>query len=304
VDLVVDVGTNAEIVLAGHGRILAASSPTGPAFEGAQVSSGQRATAGAIERVRIDPETGEPRFRVIGAEPWSDEEGFAEATSATGVTGICGSGIIEVVAELRLADLLSADGVIGGAGTRPSSRLQPDGRTQCYVLHEPDGDGPRILVTQNDVRAIQLAKAALYAGVRLLMDHLGVDHLDSIGLAGAFGSQIDTLRATVLGLIPDCDPDRVASVGNAAGAGAVIALLSGSARREIQEVVGAVEKIETATEPAFQQHFVDAMAIPHRTAKYPHLGGRITVPSGSAATEGARGRSGRRRRAPREETER
>ena len=304
VDLVVDVGTTAELVLAGHGRILAASSPTGPAFEGAQVSSGQRATAGAIERVRIDPETGEPRFRVIGAEPWSDEEGFAEATLTTGVTGICGSGIIEVVAELRLADLLSADGVIGGAGTRPSSRLQPDGRTQCYVLHEPDGDGPRILVTQNDVRAIQLAKAALYAGVRLLMDHLGVDHLDSIGLAGAFGSHIDTLRATVLGLIPDCDPDRVASVGNAAGAGAVIALLSGSARREIQEVVGAVEKIETATEPAFQQHFVDAMAIPHRTAKYPHLGGRITVPSGSAATEGVRGRSGRRRRTPREEMER
>ena len=304
VDLVVDVGTNAEIVLAGCGRILAASSPTGPAFEGAQVSSGQRATAGAIERVRIDPETGEPRFRVIGAEPWSDEEGFAEATLTTGVTGICGSGIIEVVAELRLADLLSADGVIGGAGTRPSSRLQPDGRTQCYVLHEPDGEGPRILVTQNDVRAIQLAKAALYAGVRLLMDHLGVDHLDSIGLAGAFGSHIDTLRATVLGLIPDCDPDRVVSVGNAAGAGAVIALLSGSARREIQEVVGTVEKIETATEPAFQQHFVDAMAIPHRTAKYPHLGGRITVPSGSAATEGVRGRSGRRRRTPREEMER
>jgi uncharacterized 2Fe-2S/4Fe-4S cluster protein (DUF4445 family) len=136
------------------------------------------------------------------------------------------------------------------------------------------------------------------------MDHLGVDHVDSIGLAGAFGSHIDTLRATVLGLIPDCDPDRVASVGNAAGAGAVIALLSGSARREIQEVVGAVEKIETATEPAFQQHFVDAMAIPHRTAKYPHLGGRITVPSGSAATDGVRGRSGRRRRTPREEMER
>ena len=247
---------------------------------------------------------GELHLRVIGAKPWSDEEGFAEATSTTGVTGICGSGIIEVVAELRLAGLLSADGVIGGAGTRPSSRLRPDGRTRSYVLHEPDGDGPRILVTQNDVRAIQLAKAALYAGVRLLMDNLGVDHVDSIGLAGAFGSRIDTLRATVLGLIPDCDPDRVASVGNAAGAGAVIALLSGSSRREIQEVVEAVEKIETATEPAFQQHFVDAMAIPHRTAKYPHLGGRVTLPSGPAATEGTPGRSGRRRRTPREEIER
>ena len=299
VQLVVDIGTNAEIVLSGNGRTLAASSPTGPAFDGAQISAGQRATPGAIERVRIDPETGEPRIRVLGVEPWSDEPGFDEAVAQTGVTGICGSGIIEVVAEMYLAGLMTADGVIGGADTRSSPRIEPDGRTFAYLLHGPD-DGPRILITQNDVRAIQLAKAALYAGIRLLMDHLGVDRLDGIALAGAFGSHIDTVRATVLGLIPDCVPSEVVAVGNAAGAGAAIALLSGAARREIQEVVGDIEKIETALEPAFQEHFVDAMAVPHRTADYPGLSTVLDLPehpSTGGATESRR----RRRRPTREE---
>ena len=294
--LVVDVGTNAEIVLAGGGRVLAASSPTGPAFEGAQISAGQRATVGAIERVRIDPATGEPRIRVIGVEAWSDEEGFAEGVASTGVTGICGSGIIEVVAELWMAGLMTADGVIGGADTRPSDRIEADGRTFSYLLHDPGDGGERLLVTQNDIRAIQLAKAALYAGIRLLMDHLGVDGIDRIGLAGAFGSHIDTVRATVLGLVPDCDPDRVASVGNAAGAGAVIALLSRRARTEIQDVVSRIEKIETALEPSFQAHFVDAMAIPHRTADYPRLSTCITLPQRPAISTTGPERSGRRRR--------
>jgi len=296
--LVVDVGTNAEIVLSGAGRVLAASSPTGPAFEGAQISSGQRATYGAIERVRINPATGEPRFQIIGVDPWSDEDGFVEAAT-TGVTGICGSGIIEVVAELWLAGLLGADGVIGGAGTKPSTRIEPDGRTFSYLLYDPADsglDGERLLVTQNDVRAIQLAKAALYAGIRLLMDRLGTNTVDEISLAGAFGSHIDTIRATVLGLIPDCDPDRVASVGNAAGAGAVIALLSGSARQSITEVVSRIEKIETALEPAFQNHFVDAMAIPHRTADYPQLSTQITLPQRPIQFTGPEHTNRRRRR--------
>ena len=299
VQLVVDIGTNAEIVLSGNGRTLAASSPTGPAFEGAQISAGQRATPGAIERVRIDPETGEPRIRVLGVEPWSDEPGFDEAVAQTGVTGICGSGIIEVVAEMYLAGLMTADGVIGGADTRSSPRIEPDGRTFAYLLHGPD-DGPRILITQNDVRAIQLAKAALYAGIRLLMDHLGVDRLDGIALAGAFGSHIDTVRATVLGLLPDCVPSEVVAVGNAAGAGAAIALLSGAARREIQEVVGDIEKIETALEPAFQEHFVDAMAVPHRTADYPGLSTVLDLPE-HPSTGGATENRRRRRRPTREE---
>ena len=298
--LVVDVGTNAEIVLGNKDRLLAASSPTGPAFEGAQISAGQRAAPGAIERVRVDRDTLEPRFRVIGVDDWSDDPGFDTALAAAGtvVTGICGSGIIEIVAELYLAGIVTADGVVDGATAARTPRVVPDGRTFSYVLHEPTDGGPRILVTQNDVRAIQLAKAALYAGVRLLMDHLGRDTVDEVRLAGAFGSQIDPLHAMVLGLVPDCDLSRVRAAGNAAGTGALIALLSGAARREIETVVRQVEKIETAVEPRFQEHFVEAMAIPHRTASNPNLEQAVTLPARPAtADRGADPRAARRRRA-------
>ncbi len=299
--LVVDVGTNAEIVLGDRRRLLAASSPTGPAFEGAQISGGQRAAPGAIERVRIDRETFEPRFRVIGVDAWSDDPAFeaaAAAAESTGITGICGSGIIEVVAELFLAGVVTADGVIDGSLATRTPRIVPDGRTFSYVLHEGSNGGPRIAITQNDVRAIQLAKAALYAGVRLLMDQLGVDEVDEIRLAGAFGSQIDPTHAMILGLIPDCDLARVRSAGNAAGTGALIALLSGTARTEIEGVVRRVEKIETAVEPRFQQHFVEAMAFPHKTAAFPNLARVVALPDRivGAGTAGSDARIERRRR--------
>jgi uncharacterized 2Fe-2S/4Fe-4S cluster protein (DUF4445 family) len=301
--LVVDVGTNAEIVLGDKRRLLAASSPTGPAFEGAQISGGQRAAPGAIERVRIDRETLEPRFRVIGVDAWSDETAFAAGVAETGITGICGSGIIEVVAELFLAGVVTPDGVIDGSLAARTARIVPDGRTFSYVLHEGSGDGsgggaggPRIAITQNDVRAIQLAKAALYAGVRLLMDQLAIDELDEIRLAGAFGSQIDPTHAMILGLIPDCDLAHVRSAGNAAGTGALIALLSGAARNEIEGVVRRVEKIETAVEPRFQQHFVEAMAFPHKTATYPHLGEVVALPERAVGTGGDRDARNERRR--------
>jgi uncharacterized 2Fe-2S/4Fe-4S cluster protein (DUF4445 family) len=283
--MVVDVGTNAEIVLGNRDGLLAASSPTGPAFEGAQISSGQRAAPGAIERVRIDRETLEPRFRVIGGEPWSDEDGFAEVVANVGVNGICGSGIVEAIAELFLAGVITADGIIDGGLAARSPRIVPDGRTFSYVLHDGHGTQPPITITQNDVRAIQLAKAALYAGARLLMDRAGIDRVDEIHLAGAFGSQIDPLHAMVLGLIPDCPLDRVRAAGNAAGTGALIALLSASARREIESVVRTAEKVETAVEPRFQEHFVEAMAFPHRTAPYPNLAGVVDLPARRAAPE-------------------
>ena len=288
--LIVDVGTNAEIVLGNRDRLLAASSPTGPAFEGAQISGGQRAAPGAIERVRIDPVTLEPRFKVIGCELWSDQPGFAEATEATGVTGICGSGIVEVIAELFLAGVVAADGVIDGRLAARTPRIVSEGRTFSYLLH--DGS-PRLAITQNDVRAIQLAKAALYAGARLLMDRAGIDAVDEIRLAGAFGSQIDVVHAMVLGLIPDCDLARVGPAGNAAGTGALIALLSAAARREIEDVTRRVEKIETAVEPRFQEHFVDALAFPHRTAASPNLSRVVRLPAagpGSTRPERAAGR--------------
>jgi uncharacterized 2Fe-2S/4Fe-4S cluster protein (DUF4445 family) len=290
VNLIVDVGTNAEIVLGDRRRLLAASSPTGPAFEGAQISCGQRAAPGAIERVRIDPATLEPRFTVIGGDGWSDEPGF----DASGVTGVCGSGIIEVIAEMFLAGIITTDGVIDGALAGRTPRIFAEGRTFSYLLHEGT---PRLAITQVDVRAIQLAKAALYAGCRLLMDHLGIDTVDRIRLAGAFGAHIDPVHAMVLGLVPDCDPAHVTSAGNAAGTGARIALLNRAARGEIEHVVRRVEKIETALEPRFQEHFVGAMGIPHATDAYPRLGAIVPLPAPrTAAPQSDRPR--RRRPAP------
>ena len=286
--LVVDVGTNAEIVLGNRERLLAASSPTGPAFEGAQISCGQRAAPGAIERVRIDPVSLEPRFRVIGGEAWSDEDGF-DAT----VTGVCGSGIIEVIAEMFLAGILTSDGVIDGALAERTPRLVADGRTFSYVLHEGP---PELRITQTDVRAIQLAKGALYAGARLLMDRMGVETVDRIVLTGAFGSHIDVKYAMVLGMIPDCPLNKVAAAGNAAGTGARIALLNRAARVEIEAVVRRVEKIETAVEPRFQEHFVEAMALPHKTHAFPNLAKVVTLPEPKGPARAAPGTGGRRRR--------
>lgn len=290
--LLVDVGTNAEIMLGNRDRMLACSSPTGPAFEGAQISGGQRAAPGAIERVRIDPDTLEPRFSIIGSEIWSDEPGFDEAIGASGVTGICGSGIIEVVATMYLAGIIRSDGTLDGTLSARSERIVPDGRTYSYLLY--DGD-VRICITQNDVRQIQLAKAALYAGVKLLMDHMKVDRVDRIGLAGAFGSHIDPKYAMILGLIPDCALDSVASVGNAAGNGARIALLDRDARQDIELVVRQVLKVETAVEPRFQEHFVEAMAIPHRSDPFTELSAAVTLPR-PAAEESEKSSPGRRRR--------
>ena len=220
--LIVDVGTNAELVLGDSRRLLAASSPTGPAFEGAQISAGQRAAPGAIERVRIDPLTLEPRFKVIGCDLWSDDPGFAEAAGSTGVTGICGSGIIEAVAELFMAGMLTPDGRF--APEIESSRLSWQGAKAEYVLAWPHetSTGRPVVITSEDVRNIQLGKAALYSGARLLMDRMGVDRVDRVMLAGAFGSYIDSKHAMVLGMIPDCDLARVTTVGNSAGDGARI----------------------------------------------------------------------------------
>lgn len=295
--LLVDVGTNAEIILGNSSRVVAASSPTGPAFEGAEISSGQRAAPGAIERVRIDPVTLEPRFRVIGVDKWSDEEGFEEAAGAVGVTGICGSAIIEVVAEMYLSGIISEDGMIDGAMAEKSHRIIPNGRTFSYLVR--DGE-PRITVTQNDVRAIQLAKAALYAGIKLLMEKQGVETVDTIRFAGAFGSFIDPKYAMVLGLIPDCDLTKVKAVGNAAGTGALMALLNRDHRREIEETVTRIEKIETALEPNFQQLFVNAMAMPNKVDAFPNLASVVTLPERKVLADDAGEGGGRRRRRSRD----
>jgi uncharacterized 2Fe-2S/4Fe-4S cluster protein (DUF4445 family) len=288
--LLVDVGTNAEIVLGDSSRQYAASSPTGPAFEGAQISCGQRATAGAIERVRIDRDTLEPAFKVIGSDVWSDDPGFDDAVASSGVSGVCGSGIIDVVAEMFLAGLIDTDGTIGGGMAARTPRVVADGRTFSYVLYA--AGNTLLSITQNDVRAIQLAKAALRAGIDLLVEHAGSPAVTDIRLAGAFGAHIDPVHAMVLGLVPDCPIEGVRAVGNAAGAGAVQALLSRRLRVEMETAVRRVIKIETATEPRFQELFVAAMALPHATADSPNLASVVELP----AREPAVPRGGRRRR--------
>ncbi|OSQ45773.1 ASKHA domain-containing protein [Marivita geojedonensis] len=295
--LIVDVGTNAEILLGNTTRVLACSSPTGPAFEGAQISSGQRAAPGAIEAIRIDPVTKEPRFRVIGCDKWSDEDGFWDETAATGITGICGSGIIEAVAELRIAGLLDPSGLIGSATQTGTDRCFAEGRTNAYLIHDATAEGgPRITVTQGDIRAIQLAKSALYAGARLLMDEMGVDVVDRVVLAGAFGAHISAKHAMVLGMIPDVPLDKVSSAGNAAGTGARIALCNLAARAEIERTVRRITKVETAIEPRFQEHFVAANAIPHATDPFPELGKVVTLPVVGFNTQGDGSDGGRVRR--------
>ncbi|ESR26693.1 Iron-sulfur cluster-binding protein [Lutibaculum baratangense AMV1] len=269
--LLVDIGTNAEIVLGNRERIVAASSPTGPAFEGAEITWGQRAAPGAIERVRIDPETLVAKVKVIGNDHWSDEPEFEERLEEVGVTGICGSGIIEAIAEMYLAGIISEDGVIDGRLAERSDRIVPERRTFTFVLWRGRHE---IRITQGDVRAIQLAKAALYAGIKLLMNRLDVERVDRIKLAGAFGNYIDPRYAMILGLIPDCDVEKVASVGNAAGTGARMALMNRGYRSEIEDLVKRIEKLETALEPKFQEHFVAAMAFPNKVDPFPASGRR------------------------------
>lgn len=292
--LIVDVGTNAEIVLGHRERLFSASSPTGPAFEGAQITFGMRAAPGAIERVRIDPTTHVARFRVIGEEMWSDEwQREGEKQPAHLAAGICGSGIIEVVAELFLAGILLPDGRFNPENQ--GERMLWRGRKGAYILATADqtSTGEPILVTQDDVRNIQLAKAALYAGAKLLMHRAGVSAVERIVLAGAFGSYIDPKYAMILGLIPDCDLANVVAVGNAAGDGARIALLNTAKRQETQAIARQTRYIETAVDPEFQNEFVGAIHLPHATDEFPHLAGLLPE---KEAGERNRGRERRRPR--------
>jgi uncharacterized 2Fe-2S/4Fe-4S cluster protein (DUF4445 family) len=295
--LVVDVGTNAEILLGNKEKVLACSSPTGPAFEGAQISSGQRAAPGAIERVEIDPVTKVPRFRVIGSDIWSDEDGFDEAIAGSGVTGICGSGIIEMVAEMRLAGIVDGPGLIGSPEQTGSANCFLDGRTYSFLVYDAtENGGPKLTVTNRDIREIQMAKAALYSGARLLMDKFNIDKVDRVVLAGAFGAHISPKHAMVLGMIPDAPLDKVTSAGNAAGTGARIALLNREARTEIEATVRAIHKIETAIEPRFQEHFVNASAIPNSAEPFPILNSIVTIPDVNFNTGGGDKEGGGRRR--------
>ncbi|WP_417586305.1 ASKHA domain-containing protein [Pararhodobacter oceanensis] len=273
--LVIDIGTNAEFFLGNSKGIVASSSPTGPALEGAEITHGQRAAPGAIERVRIHPLTKEIRFKVIGSELWSDDPAFEASIRGIGVTGICGSGVIEMVAEMRMAGLIDPTGRIGTRDETGCAACFADGRTTSVTLYRGER---HIYVTNNDVREVQMAKAALYASLRLLMDDLGVSSVDRIVLAGAFGSHISVKHAMVLGLVPDCALEHVSAVGNAAGAGACVALMDIEARRQIERAVQHVRNVETATHADFQAYFMSASDIPNAEDRFPSLAARVVLP--------------------------
>ena len=251
--LLVDIGTNAEIMLAKDGRVYATSSPTGPAFEGAEISSGVRATYGAIERVRIDKDTLKVRFKVIGCDAWSDEPDY-EMLKMQAV-GICGSGIIEAIVALAEAGIIDQSGLF--VESIAPELFSKKGNTSRFLLVE-QGD-KSIYVEQVDIRSIQLAKAALSAGVSILMDYLECTEFDKVLLAGAFGAHLDARYVALLDIIPTSTAEKIISVGNAAGVGASAALLDINKRQLIIDAVDKVTKIETATEPKFQEYFVDAM---------------------------------------------
>jgi len=297
--LTVDVGTNAEIVLGNRDWMFSASSPTGPAFEGAQITFGMRAAPGAIERVRIDTQTLQARFRVIGEDAWSDAWQLGPQVSLEAqpnhlAAGICGSGIIEAVAEMYLAGIIQPDGRFDP--NLENELILWQGRKGAYILAaaEQSSTGEPILVTQDDVRNIQLAKAALYAGAKLLMNRAGARAVERIILAGAFGSYIDPKYAMILGLIPDCRLDRVYAVGNAAGDGARIALLNRHKRAEAQRIAHWIRYIETAVDEEFQTEFVNAMHLPHQQDTFPHLEGLLPLPKAAVSQSRSRIRQGRR----------
>ena len=264
--LVIDIGTNGELLMGNRDKICSTSCATGPAFEGAQIKFGMRAAPGAIEVVQIDPETREPRYKVIGKTEWHTDLKKIDAK------GMCGSGIIEVVAEMFKAGIIDKSGRFAKDLDIPRVRKDSDGRPE-YVLAwaKETSINADITITQADVRALQLAKGALYAGAKLMMKRLGADKLDRVILAGAFGSHISREASMTLGMFPDCAIKNVYAVGNAAGDGARMALLNKGKRTEANERARWVEFIEIATDPTFEKEFMQAMHIPHMKNKFPNL---------------------------------
>ena len=296
--LVVDIGTNAEILLGNKEHLLSASSPTGPALEGGEITHGMRAAPGAIEKVRIDRETLMPKFRIIGETRWSDEA----PDEAIQAAGICGSGMIDLVAELFGAGIIDAGGKFIPDNASPFFRAT--GRVGEYVVATAaqTSTGKPIVITQQDIRNIQFAKSALYTGAKLLMERRGIEKVDRVMLAGGFGAHIDKMRAMMIGLFPDCDLDNVYAVGNSAGDGAVLCLLSRERRQRAAEVARWIDYVETAVETKFQDYFVDALGLPHANDKFPHLEGLIpkpVEPDPSMQKQRRERRRARRRRAGR-----
>ena len=263
--LIIDIGTNGELVLGNRNKLVSSSCATGPAFEGAHIKHGMRAAPGAIEKIEIDPDSREVRFKVIGKADWNTDLDVVDAK------GICGSGIIDAIAQMFKAGILQQNGRFNTNLETPRWRITDDGPEFVIAWADETSIGQDIVVCQQDVRAVQLAKGAMYAGAKIMMRRLGVEKLDKVILAGAFGSYIDKESAATMGLFPDCALENVYAVGNAAGDGARIALLNVDKRREADEIARKVEYIELTVEPNFGKIFSQAMWFPHMKDTFPHL---------------------------------
>jgi len=267
--LIIDIGTNGELVIGNRKRLLSSSCATGPALEGAHIKFGMRAAPGSIERVSIDPNSLEVNFKTIGEKGWQSESKSASAI------GICGSGIIDVVAELFRNKIVLQSGRFSESVPSPRFRISGQGPEFVIAWRDETSIGKDITITQQDIRNVQLAKAALYTGAKLMMKKLGIEKLNKVILAGAFGTYINTEAAMILGMFPDCDLKNVYAVGNAAGDGARIALLNRDKRVEADEIARKVEYVELTIEKNFQKEFIDALALPHAKDPFPHLKGLL-----------------------------
>ncbi len=269
IQLIIDIGTNGELVLGNKDKLISSSCATGPALEGAQITFGMRAAPGAIERIRIDPETHEVDYRVIGREAWLK---YSEPKEM-GTKGICGSGILDLLAELYRSGVIAKSGVFSKNQKSKRFRVNPDNKQKEFVIawEEETSIGKDVVITQKDIRQIQLAKGALYTGCKLMMRRMGIKSVDAVKIAGAFGTHVDKEKALIMGLFPDCDLGIVRGVGNAAGDGARVVLLDQSMRDEANWIARNVEYVELTVEKDFEREFMAAMYIPHMKDAFPHL---------------------------------
>ncbi|MDP7416646.1 MAG: ASKHA domain-containing protein [Desulfobacterales bacterium] len=273
--LIIDIGTNGELVLGNSDKLISSSCATGPALEGAQLQFGMRAAPGAIERIEIDVETHEVNYKVIGRDAWRKYSEPKEMQAK----GICGSGILDVLAELYKAGIVEKSGRFNKKEQKSNRfRKNPDTKQPEFVLAwaEESSIGRDIVITQKDVRQIQLAKGALYAGCKLMMRRMGLEKVDKVKIAGAFGTHVDRVKALIMGLFPNCEIEKISSVGNAAGDGCRSALLNREKRKEANWVSRNVEYIELTVEKDFQNEFMAAMHLPHMTDEFTHLQGIVT----------------------------
>ena len=273
--LIIDIGTNGELVLGNRHKLISSSCATGPALEGAQLQFGMRAAPGAIERIKIDPETHEVDYKVIGRDAWRQYSEPKEMKTK----GICGSGILDVLAELYRSGVIMKSGVFSKNQKSNRSRINPETKQPEFVIAwaNETSIGRDVVISQKDIRQIQLAKGALYCGCKLMMRRMGIDKVDIVKIAGAFGTHVDREKALIMGLFPDCAIDKIVSVGNAAGDGARAALLNQEKRIEANWVSRNVEYIELTVEKDFQVQFMEAMQIPHMKDAFPHLEGLVNA---------------------------